>query len=651
MKKIIEILIIGMGIWGLTSCSDFLDQSSPSEMTSGTVFKSVTYAQEALNKVYADLVIDHTYGCRIPLNFSMNTDIELVDYLGNEPASNINERGLCNYYASAGWNRMDSNWETLYAIIENANEAIEGIDASPLMNDATKRVSMLRLKGEALVIRSMVYFDLIRLYGDVPMKFESTNPDGSNIYLGKTDRDQIYDHILSDLQYAASVLPWAGQNGYTTEKATKGFAYGLIARIALTQAGYSIRESAKTGFETLPNYSDATYPTQRPDATTREALYKKAFCSLDTLISSGIHKLNPSYENEWDLINKRTLDTKYYENLYEVAHGLNYSGEMGYTAGVRLNGVTTTYGYGNSSGKVKLTAPFMYSFKEKDTRRDITFAPFEIKPIVSGGAAIEVMAGNSPFSIYVGKWDPRRMDADWLANNKAANGKVGYGINWIVLRYSDVLLMYAEAANELYGPSATGGSLCGLTAKEALMKVHSRAYNTADASVSDAFGNALATDKDGFFNAIVDERAWEFAGEAVRKYDLIRWGLLSKKIDESKQSYKDMLANGVFPKKLYYKMQANDSTKINFSSVCWTPQQEAVAATDASYTWVNATYASCKSPVDFFGSEDAAKGKNVGYLPYISAGLNETVKYRYILPIGTTTIANSNGNLQNSYGY
>jgi hypothetical protein len=637
-------------MWGLTACSDFLDQTSPSEMTSTAVFNSVTYTQEALNKVYADLVLDHTYGCRIPLNFAMNTDIELVDYLGSDPASNINERGLCNYYASPGWNRMDSNWETLYAIIENANEVIEGVDASPLLS-TSKSTAMLRLKGEALAIRAMVYFDLVRLYGDVPMKFESTKNDGSNIYVGKTDRDSIYDHIIADLEYAKTVLPWAGQNGYTTEKATKGFAYGLIARIALAQAGYSIREAAKSGYETLPVYSDATYPTQRPDASKREALYKKAFNNLDTLIASGYHKLNPSFDNEWDLINKRTLDTQYQENLYEVAHGLNYSGEMGYTSGVRLNGVTTTYGYGNSSGKVKLTANFMYSFNSGDTRRNITFAPFEIKPIVAGGSAIEIMGGNTPFGIYVGKWDPRRMDSEWLANNKAANGKVGYGINWVVMRFSDVLLMYSEVANELYGPASAAGSTCGLTAKEALMEVHSRAYSKANKSVADAYGAALPTDKEGFFDAIVNERAWELAGEAVRKYDLIRWGLLSKKIDEAKQDYLTKLANGVFPKKLYYKMMASDSLRVDSASICWTPEQEAVAATNSSYTWVNATNSNCKSPLDFFGAEDLTKGKNVGYLPYISAGLNDPVKYRYILPIGTTTIANSNGYLKNSYGY
>lgn len=65
---------------------------------------------------------------------------------------------------------------------------------------------------------------------------------------------------------------------------------------------------------------------------------------MDIVVSKQVHKLNPSFENQWDLINKRTLDTKYYENLYEVAHGLGRSGEMGYSTGVRINGASNKYG-------------------------------------------------------------------------------------------------------------------------------------------------------------------------------------------------------------------------------------------------------------------------------------------------------------------
>ena len=99
MKSIIKYIIGGMGLLSITSCSDFLDQSSPSEIKGDMVFNSLTFTEQSLNKVYAGLTLDHTYGARIPLNFGFNTDIELVDADVNKPASftESSERALGNY--------------------------------------------------------------------------------------------------------------------------------------------------------------------------------------------------------------------------------------------------------------------------------------------------------------------------------------------------------------------------------------------------------------------------------------------------------------------------------------------------------------------------------------------------------------------------
>ena len=401
MKNILKSLaIIGVGAVVFTSCSDFLDQTSPSEMTGEAVFNSTTYTQQALNKVYAGLTKDETYVQSIPIHFGMNSDIELVDGLGATNSNSSNERGLCNYNPQLSWSKLNNNWKGMYEAIENANIVIEGIEGSALITDGnTSRSKMLMFKGEALTLRAMLYLDLIRTYGDVPMKFETTNSDGSNIYLGKTDRDIIMERLITDLEEAIEYLPWAGTSGYTTEKITKGFAHGLLARIAMTYSGYSIREKAKADYDNMPN-CDATYPTQRPATEKRKELYTLAVKHLDAIIASGYHKLNPSYENEWYLINQLTLDQTYQENLYEVAHGVSFTGEMGYTIGVRINGKTTYYGAkGNSSGKVKVTAPFFWSFNKNDLRRDLTFANFDIRE-GDNGNTVETMQGNSPFGIY-----------------------------------------------------------------------------------------------------------------------------------------------------------------------------------------------------------------------------------------------------------
>lgn len=634
MKKIFKsFAIVGIGAIILTSCSDFLDQTSPSEMTGDAVFNSTTYTQQALNKVYAGLTKDETYVQSVPIHFGMNSDIELVDGLGATNSNSNNERGTCNYNPQLSWSKLNNNWKGMYEAIENANIVVEGIEGSALIAEGNaSRSKMLMFKGEALTLRAMLYLDLIRTYGDVPMKFETTNTDGSNIYLGKTDRDVIMERLITDMEEAIGYLPWAGTSGYTTEKMTKGFAHGLLARIAMTYAGYSIRESSKSGYENMPD-CDATYPTQRPGTEKRRELYTLAVKHLDAIIASGYHKLNPSYENEWYLLNQLTLDQTYQENLYEVAHGVSFSGEMGYTIGVRINGKTTYYGAkGNSSGKVKVTAPFFWSFNKNDQRRDLTFANFDIRE-GDNGNTIETMQGNSPFGIYLAKWDPRKMTDKWLNAARASADKVATGINNVIMRYSDVLLLYAEVLNELQGADAVGPT-CGLSARKAFEEVRSRAFAETHKAEAISYVNSLSSG-DEFFNALVDERAWEFAGEAIRKWDLIRWGLLSQKIEEAKAAYKELIK--VAPKKLYYKMKADKPGEIDPESICW--YEEPQVTTD--YKSVN-----------FWGSENEETGSNVvDNLPYISAGLNTPVINRHVFPIGATTISDSNGTLQNSYGF
>ena len=634
MKKIFKsFAIVGIGAIILTSCSDFLDQTSPSEMTGDAVFNSTTYTQQALNKVYAGLTKDETYVQSVPIHFGMNSDIELVDGLGATNSNSNNERGTCNYNPQLSWSKLNNNWKGMYEAIENANIVVEGIEGSALIAEGNaSRSKMLMFKGEALTLRAMLYLDLIRTYGDVPMKFETTNTDGSNIYLGKTDRDVIMERLITDLEEAIGYLPWAGTSGYTTEKMTKGFAHGLLARIAMTYAGYSIRESSKSGYENMPD-CDATYPTQRPGTEKRRELYTLAVKHLDAIIASGYHKLNPSYENEWYLLNQLTLDQTYQENLYEVAHGVSFSGEMGYTIGVRINGKTTYYGAkGNSSGKVKVTAPFFWSFNKNDQRRDLTFANFDIRE-GDNGNTIETMQGNSPFGIYLAKWDPRKMTDKWLNAARASADKVATGINNVIMRYSDVLLLYAEVLNELQGADAVGPT-CGLSARKAFEEVRSRAFAETHKAEAISYVNSLSSG-DEFFNALVDERAWEFAGEAILKCDLIRWGLLSQKIEEAKAAYKELIK--VAPKKLHYKMKADKPGEIDPESICW--YEEPQVTTD--YKSVN-----------FWGSENEETGSNVvDNLPYISAGLNTPVINRHVFPIGATTISDSNGTLQNSYGF
>ena len=641
MKKIISAACIAMGVISMSSCSDFLDQKSPSELETTDVYNSTYYTELRVNKIYGGLTQDRTYSQDLAIVWNLNSDIELVDGLGDDATNTTSERGNMNYNASPAWSKISGVWDAIYGVIEDANDVVAGVRNSNLLTNGStsEQQTMKRYLGEALTLRAMCYLDLVRFFGDVPFKTEPSKSDLSNAYLSKTDRDEILDQLLVDLEEAVEMLPWADEvGGYTTERITKGYAHGLLAQIAMTRAGYAIREKAKEGYETA-SYSDATYPTQRPAADVRTDLYARALKHLSAIINNGTHQLNPSFENQWYLINQLQLDKTYHENLFEIPMGRNVTGELGYTVGVRMNGVTTEYGYGNSSGKLKLTAPLLYSYDKNDLRRDITIAAFEIKQ--DGKNTIESMLGNAPFGLYCAKWDCRKMSNEWLQENLKATAKHMTGVNPVKMRYSQVLLYYAECLNELAGPEGSYQGDAGITALQALALVHNRAFS--EASIANNYMNNVPRTKEGFFEALVQENAWEFAGEGYRKWDLIRWNLLVDRINAFKQTYLNDLQSGKYPDKLYFNYSDAEQTKIDMNSVTW--------------------YSLPSNPDDYAGSVDGFGKSAVGTgkdkqvdtnLPTISSGLvgdGVVVKNRYLMPIASTTISASNGKLHNSYGY
>ena len=669
MKKIFSIITIAVGaLFTTTSCTDFLDQQSPSEHTDADVWESTYYTGLRVNKLYGAMGQDRTYSQDLAIVWNMNSDVELVDGLGTN-ATAVSERGAMNYNMNPGWTKINDLWTAMYGIIEDANVNIANIRTSKLLTEGSnsQKTAMQRYLGESLTIRAMVYFDLLRIFGDIPMKLEPSKSDLSNVYQGKTDRDVIMDQLIQDLEEAIEYLPWAGSvSGYTTERTTKGYAHGLLGQIALTRAGWAIREAAKDGYETATDgNSDATYPTQRPAQATRDELYKKAITHFAAVINDPTHSLNPSFSDEWYKINQQILDQEYHENMFEIPMGENVTGELGYTVGIRLNGVTEEYGYGNSSGKMKTTATLLYSYDENDQRRDITIGSVQVKS--SSNHAVEEVLGNSPFELYVGKWDARKMNTTWLNNNLKATAKHMTGINPVKMRYANVLLWFAEAQNALYGPTVPDAT-CGLSALQALSLVHNRAFtkNTGtdekpvlvtNPQDGGTFLTGAAASQTAMFDAIVQENAWEFAGEGFRKYDLIRWNLLYQKIMDFKADYLAMLANadddgtdyvpGIrnFQKKLYFNYANEAKTKIDMSSITW--YGIPAGKTTADYA----------GNVNSFGSSklDTGSDKQVDTnLPSISSGLvgnSVAVKNRYLMPIGSSTISASNGMLHNAYGY
>jgi hypothetical protein len=201
---------------------------------------------------------------------------------------------------------------------------------------------------------------------------------------------------------------------------------------------------------------------------------------------------------------------------------------------------------GQNKGGADGPNPIMlYEYDVDDVRRDVTVVPYEWDGGSGdkGGIQVPSALGRLYFGKYRYEWMKRRVTS---TNDD--------GLNWMYMRYADVVLMAAEAINELDGAAA---------AAPYLKMIRDRAFPNQGTKVAAFMATATAS-KQAFFEAIVNERALEFTGEMLRKGDLIRWNLLGAKLAEAKEKLRQLerregkYAN--LPAKIYYKTLANGET-------------------------------------------------------------------------------------------
>ncbi len=623
MKKIIY-SILSLSLL-FASCDDFLDTDSPSKQTPDNLYNSLFFTEASLMGIYSTLTESTVYGQKISTNWCTNSDIEFAGLTLDNYLSPTRDAGNSNYFSAA--NNTNQKWEQLYREVELATSAVEGIRNSELMQTADS-VSMKAYLGEAITLRALGYFELVKHFGDIPFKVDPARADLSNVFIGKVDRDTIYKHLVDELLEAEQYLPWlggkVGKVTYTQpDRITKGFVKGLIARISLFAGGWSLRDRnqfANMDIETYPDIPETNgYVTGRTKDWKRYYEIAARQCAEIIGSSENPHGLD-DYENLWKTVNKLQYNTAK-ENLFEIAFGLGSSGDIGNLVGMRLDGNTKYGTIGLGGGNAVSSAYYFYSFGKEDKRKDVTLTN------ISYSSDNKEKMDGSPVNWKFAKWRIYWMTDEYLNLHKdAKSGRVNTGINWIVMRYSDILLMFAEAQNELYGSSAMN-EVASMSAKDALEKVRERAFGTGSPEVSNY-------DPD-FFEAVVNERAWEFGGEALRKYDLIRWGLLSKKIEDQKAAM-SILYNGkgqvkIFdktyqvenlPTKIYYKYDSDIVEKQEFidrSSIDYYTARDAAPGDNYSNTsWL---------------SESVRKsiGEHMAKLLVASTGLNATYNYSAII--------------------
>ncbi|MBX0332634.1 RagB/SusD family nutrient uptake outer membrane protein [Pontibacter sp. HSC-14F20] len=495
-KSYIKSLVLFLAMGGsltFTSCEHYLDVENPSTISQDAVFTSVSYTNSAVISIYNRLMGDNTYGSRISTLYPNAAD----DFRVGGAYNPLDRRGISGYGVHPDNTELFRPFLELYSGIERANIAIKYIPASNLYTNGTaaEQAAMRKLHGEALTLRAVFYHELIRNWGDVPAQFEPS-ADIPDLNLPKTDRDEIYDRLLDDLKLAAELVPWRSESGDPSTRVTKGAVKGLRARLALARGGYSLRRDSRA-MERRADYKD---------------YYQIARDETWDIIQSGQHGLNPSYENIFRGLHTTSMDPTG-ERIFEAgAYGGNArtDSKLGYSNGLRIDASSS---YGQANGQLEAIPTYFYEFDQiGDSRRDVTLAYFSINKDDQIDLSTSILMRDGKFRKY------------WTG---ITGTNQTLGINWPILRYADVLLMFAEADNELKG----GPSGEAVAAYEAVRR---RAF----AGNEDRMGVA-PTDQQGFFQAVAQERLLEFGGEGIRKYDLIRWNQLESVINQTRANLVD----------------------------------------------------------------------------------------------------------------
>ena len=506
----------------LGSCKKYLDQQPITDVSAEVVFSDVPSAYKALAGAYSRLVGDAGFGIRLSLYYTVDND----EMQGPTGASDNDRRDIARYAATSGNAQLTNPFNQLFTGIEYSNICIANIPKMDMYNNGTdqQKKQLQRMYGEALTLRAQYYYEAIVNWGDLPAHFSPASAlANDNPFPVRTNRDSLYNRIIADLKIAEDLVPWRNElaaiGDPADERITKATVKGLRARIALFRGGYSLRSDG-----TMQRNSD--YQT----------FYQIAKDECNDIMTSGQHTLNPSFKSLWkDQVNAHAVADPNGELLFQASAIGGVGAEdnkLGYYNGPTVNGL------GNKS--INVLPNYFYLFDSTDLRRDVTCAVYNVAAdgITKVGQAIT--------AICDGKY--RR---DWITNPSYAptNAIQYFGLKWQVLRYSDVLLMFAEAENELNGPTTA--------AYNAVNQVRRRGYGksltVADASVDLPSGLT----KSSFFDAIVKERSLELGGEGVRKYDLIRWNLLAKKISDTKATLLAMSTlaapYNTLPTSMYYK--------------------------------------------------------------------------------------------------
>jgi len=450
----------------LTGCEEALDFEVKHQITLENYFQTEEDAISAVNAIYDALGDVDLYNSSLWLLQDIASDDCDALATWNDP----NAHQLDRYTLLPTNNYISNIWRASYQLIARANLALFYIPDMSLDADLKNR-----LLAEARFLRALSYFNLVRLFGDVPLIL-APESDIDNYLVPRASKDSVYSRILSDLEFAGEHLPETF-GGNDRGRASKGAAIGQLSKVYLTLEDWQAAADAA-----------------------REVM---------DLADEGIYGLWDDFADNFKEGNKNGK-----ESVFEVQF---YSEVQSENTRIVISGLPSIFAFPAGVGIILPTDDLLNSFEEGDHRYESTF--FEEY----------FYFGNNTFEPHIWKhWDQDAYPPEETGES---------GANFHVMRYAEVLLIYAEALNEANsGPTPE--------AYDAVNAIRIRARNGNDLVLPELTGLSYQE----FREAVWKEKRCETVNEGHRWFDLVRTGRLVEKVNEAKGEKANPQAyNYVFP--------------------------------------------------------------------------------------------------------
>ncbi|PTQ95782.1 putative outer membrane starch-binding protein [Mucilaginibacter yixingensis] len=538
MKKIAT-YITGLALClSLSQCKkSFLDATSPSNLDDQFVTSTTTETFKTLSWCYANYrqnCVMGTYRWNDPIG----SDAETYPEQGS--TNNINAIGRSDLLPI---DAQSGGFNALYSTAARAIKIAQIIAAKPQYQAdvaAGKTTDWTQLYGEAITIKALCYFDLIKHFGDVPYGYENTYTDNYTI----TSRFTIYDNLISDLKKVEANMYPLGSGGITAERCSRTYADALIGQLAMFSGGY---QTIRTDIAGL--YGNVAFTNKGTQANgcvyARRNDYLNYYTLAETWLQNAITNKGTAHlltadtraasvaNNPFQLVFQSFMDLKVGdESVFELG---NYQGgspatssEYAYAFGRPSEGGTATAAPPKVFDALRIIPTVYYGdFIKADKRRDVTVA-------VTGSNGdgnermISFVPGNKTTGgLAINKWDENRMSPPYTTTSRQS------GINWTMLRLADVILMLAETKAEQGKTDAVG----------LVNQIRERAFGSAKYDIGALSGQALK-------DAVAQERKLELMGEGTRRWDMIRNGTYSERAMAVRQDmqnmYNGLRANGYY---------------------------------------------------------------------------------------------------------